>query len=541
MTRFQSCALLAYLVAAAKAQNLRISESTQHVNRNLSFEFIAGYRPESQVTDHNAIDLDQQVIEAQIGAGTNGSFENAKAVYEEGGHSKSHAKLTLVNGASATFTEKAEFTGIDTLGNDVIGKVYKASSTPPGQLWLQYKTSDIQSTYVGCRVGALAKTGDAQTDGCFAETGTVSDGTNTYQYTYNIENDNDNGRTIKGFSTAVQGKMIEGCPGCPYRDAAYFKNYYGDSNYADKWVTAALTGGQTSFASGRGDADFSKYGLEGRGECAKKGTAYMNIFMYVIREFEDALDDCKEQCIKCNDDPVHAWDEGVAFYSGSLEGEDGVPSGKLLHQLADKRCGNFKTCLEDSTTAKVNDELFQLFNVGQGQLLVGNCKGARETKDKIVDIMYIPLIQGTLRYAYKVDKLQGGEKEKAEGAVFAAAVLPRIYAADEEAANTIYNNMKVDASSTEFKPVKDAFESVYGDLNINCDDIGGLLDKEGNYYEGMEPCKSKGKKAGATVGIVIGSVGAAIAVASVGYIFFLRGREKQGKPVFKPSTDERAI
>ena len=237
MTRFQSCALLVYLVAAAKAQNLRISEGSQHVNRNLSYEFIAGYRPESQVTDHvserysilhsikfrrlhfltsykqNAIDLDQKVIEAQIGAGTNGSFENAKAVYEQGGHSKSHAKLTLVNGASATFTDKTEFTGKDTLGNDVIGKVYKASSTPNGQLWLQYKTSDIQSTYVGCRVGALAQTGDAVTEGCFAESGTVSDGTNTYQYTYNIESDNDNGRTIKGFSTAVQGKMIEGCPG----------------------------------------------------------------------------------------------------------------------------------------------------------------------------------------------------------------------------------------------------------------------------------------------------------------------------------------
>lgn len=33
----------------------------------------------------------------------------------------------------------------------------------------------------------------------------------------------------------------------------------------------------------------------------------MHIWMYVIREMEDALDDCKEGCIidNCNDDPVH--------------------------------------------------------------------------------------------------------------------------------------------------------------------------------------------------------------------------------------------
>ena len=78
----------------------------------------------------------------------------------------------------------------------------------------------------------------------------------------------------------------------------------------------------------------------------KKGTAYMTIWMYVIREMEDALDDCKEACTieDCNDDPVHAWDEGVAFYTGSLEGSDGSGSGKLAYALADKRCANFKTC-----------------------------------------------------------------------------------------------------------------------------------------------------------------------------------------------------
>lgn len=38
----------------------------------------------------------------------------------------------------------------------------------------------------------------------------------------------------------------------------------------------------------------------------------MNVWMYAIRELEDALDDCNEGCTieNCNDDPVKAWDEG---------------------------------------------------------------------------------------------------------------------------------------------------------------------------------------------------------------------------------------
>jgi len=285
--------------------------------------------------------------------------------------------------------------------------------------------------------------------------------------------------------------MRTDCPGCPYTDFSYFYDYYGSDDYGHQWVSAALDGTSTSFKNG--NADFSKYTFTGRTEAVKKGTVFLNIFMYVIREFEDALDDCKKDCIDCNDDPVHAWDEGVCFYTGSIEGKDGTASGKLLHQLADKRCANFKTCGSNSGelegTSKLNYELFALYALGRDQLKQGQCDAARVTTAEITKLMYIPFIQGTLRYAYKVDALGEGEKSKAEGAVFAAAVLPRIHDADPGAATTIYNNMKVGASSTNFAEVKKAFESTYSALGITCADIGGLwngpLDE---YFEGMEPC-----------------------------------------------------
>ena len=110
-------------------------------------------------------------------------------------------------------------------------------------------------------------------------------------------------------------------------------------------------------------------------EAIKKGTAYMNVWMYVVREFEDALDDCKDTCTieNCNDDAVYAWDEGVAFYTGSLEGQDGLTSGYLPYKytLANKRCENFKTCGK-------NGNLFRLFKVGQQNLLNGKCDEARK-------------------------------------------------------------------------------------------------------------------------------------------------------------------
>lgn len=108
-----------------------------------------------------------------------------------------------------------------------------------------------------------------------------------------------------------------------------------------------------------------------------QGTAYMNVFMYVIREFEDALDDCKREFLADNYNSVHAWDEGVCFYTGSIEGQDGVSDGKLLHQLADKRCTDYKTCgpdgVDEAGQSMLNYQLFDLFALGNYQVTSGNC------------------------------------------------------------------------------------------------------------------------------------------------------------------------
>jgi hypothetical protein len=233
-------------------------------------------------------------------------------------------------------------------------------------------------------------------------------------------------------------------------------------------------------------------------EAIKKGTVYLNFGLYVIREMEDALDDCVEGCDidNCNDDPVHAWDQAVAFYTGSLEGTSGAGSGKLLHAVADKRCVNFKTCGDLANavegTSHVNLEIFRQFDDGQRKLLAGECSAVRTNKERIEQMMAVPLIQGALRYGYFAEfETDAGEKAEAEGATFAAAVLPLVHACDEDDAATIYEIMKVGGDKKDFATVKNAFEKNYACMGVRCSDVGGLWDDVNEkYFDGAGPCGS---------------------------------------------------
>lgn len=136
-------------------------------------------------------------------------------------------------------------------------------------------------------------------------------------------------------------------------------------------------------------------------------------------------------------------------------------------------------------------QLFKEFTLGRDTLLGGRCDDTKAIKKRIVQLMSIPLVQGSLRYAYKVAKLEGGSKEKAEGAAFSAAILPLVHECDASAAKIISDNMNIDSASpmaAGYKAVKDAFESTYDCLGITCNDVGGLILSGMDYYEGAETC-----------------------------------------------------
>ena len=85
------------------------------------------------------------------------------------------------------------------------------------------------------------------------------------------------------------------------------------------------------------------------------------------------------------------------FYTGSTEGQDGRGTNSwLLHELADKRCEDFRTCGDEGTDlsgmSKVKCNIFNLFAVAQSKLRTSNQPVARFTTQSIVSKMYVPMI-----------------------------------------------------------------------------------------------------------------------------------------------------
>merc|ERR1711977_744355 len=388
--------------------------------RKLSYELIAGYEPGSDVIQHNLLDLDQAEMETHLKVP---DYAKTKAIYTLGGNSGAKAEITV----SALAADAAKGAAVKQ-GTVAVGKMKSAASAGATAITVSY-TSSV------CKEGGL-DTKDVS--GCFTvgggaiTIGGVNIGaptavTNKY-------------RTLAGFSTAAGKKMAS------WPDYIVYKDYFAVEDYANQRVLAGLD--KTGICAACDDA--------AKVQIAKKTSAYMNVWMYAIHEMEDAIADCQAGCINCNDDPVHAWDEGWAFYAGSLEGTDGKSSGKLIHALAEKRCKNYATCTAGDGGAAVNEGLLDLFTKGKVTLQQGKCSEVGPLKKRIVEMMSVPLVQGSLRYAYKVGELQGGSKEFAEGAAFSAAILPRIDACDKAAAKTIADNMNMENFATK---MKDGFEA----------------------------------------------------------------------------------
>jgi len=270
-----------------------------------------------------------------------------------------------------------------------------------------------------------------------------------------------------------------------------FKNYYGRFDYADHWVSSAFLNVPTDFVNG--GADPTVYGFDGRSQLIKKGTSYISVWMYIVREMLDAVNDCNANCgtANCNDDHVNAWDEGVAFYVGS-QAKMAESGGYFPWTLAEKRCANFGTCMGTDGLSNVNSEIFEEFAKGKNLLMEKECDAVMGPTNRIIDLMTVPLIQGTLRYTYFLGKQQDDrEAASAEMAVFAAAVLPRVHACSAADASTIYANTKAGTApaDVDFDAVKLAFENNYDCLGITCADVGGLLapDSDG-FLPDAAPC-----------------------------------------------------
>ena len=119
-------------------------------------------------------------------------------------------------------------------------------------------------------------------------------------------------------------------------------------------------------------------------------------------------------------------------------------------------------------------ELLPLFAEGRDMLQQGTCVEVRPIVEKIVSLMTVPLVQGTLRYAYKIGEVPSDRSQKnaAEGATFAAAVLPMVAYCNPASAKIVTDNVKFglfDAGTyPDYAAVRDALEATYPCLGITC-------------------------------------------------------------------------
>jgi hypothetical protein len=227
---------------------------------------------------------------------------------------------------------------------------------------------------------------------------------------------------------------------------------------------------------------------------------FLNVWMWIIREMEHAIDMCERDCTDsnfktCLESPaVHVWDIAVAYYTGSRMTTD-VDAGTMMFHAAEKRCLAFKTCGENgdqtSGAAQVNQLVFKHFMVGQRQLLRGDCNGASKSKELIIQQMAVPLVQGTIQYAHKVSHSDSYDEQfSADAAAFAFSVLPIVDECSQEDAIAIHRELKAGKDSdVDFQAVKNAFERNYRCMNITCEEVGGIYDPVvGDYEPDAKPC-----------------------------------------------------
>ena len=227
------------------------------------------------------------------------------------------------------------------------------------------------------------------------------------------------------------------------------------------------------------------------------GLPLLHVWMYVLGSVEGAAASCLES--GDNSARAMAWDDAVALYAGSGALESGK-GGYFVYTLVQDMCHAFGTCAVGDR-APLNAKLFEHFRDGRQNLKDGDCSGARAHAGHIKGLMTVPLVQGVIRAAYALD-VQDDKKAAAHGigAAFSAAILPLLHACNDGNADVVYNDLKPGNTGGSYEVVKSALERSYECLNVDCEDVGGLVDLLGDgYLAGAEACNGLRPVAGGSV------------------------------------------
>jgi len=352
-----------------------------------------------------------------------------------------------------------------------------------------FSTNDVtKQASIDLDVGEIADLFDAETDGNW----TVAKG--IYENGKNVEKDGEK-LSIQSLSLDLDDLEDDDIPKLLEKYVAYF----GTRTYGNEIVSAGFSKGSTQMTNGNIDLspfeyemDNVEYGFMGREEVSKKAMQYLITPMQMHVKMTEASNLIGVD----NDAAALAWDTAVAYFTGTTFKD-------LVYTLANKRCGDFDTCTatvdngkDGGDCAPANDEIFKQFKKGQKYISKGKKKRKMDQKiDKIIDAMLAPLMQGTLRYSYKIGMggysesgvsitNQMGQKERAEGYMFVVGALPYVHECSPIVAQQLYDLMKIPQevfTVGQVVPnldddVKRLFAYVSSCTGVTCDDLGDMLD-----------------------------------------------------------------
>lgn len=275
-----------------------------------------------------------------------------------------------------------------------------------------------------------------------------------------------------------------------------FATYFGSNDYADEIMMSILDGG-TPFVN----ASSSQYANAGVGTLK-----YMVLYMASLSKFYKAVEVCIAGGPNATDTSVSLWDQGVAFFIGSIEGSEigGRDGGQLFFGTNKALCSKFNTC-SASHNAEVNEALLTAFAIGSDFLTLDECDEAEAQLEQIiVPGMPATLIQGTLDAAAVTANLLTGTSEGslALGYAFSSAILPLVDAVNPSDAATIRSNMEFQLTSQPVPDgaaaVFDAFREAIVSMATDCRQIGVYQD---GYFGGLCPNDDVANTASPTIAL----------------------------------------
>lgn len=207
-----------------------------------------------------------------------------------------------------------------------------------------------------------------------------------------------------------------------------FKTYYGDGADFSNSLLSSIFDKSTPFD---------------RTTAAQRDLA-VNVAISSIVSYMAALEalyDAASQCSSSRTSAMDAYDGGVAFLIGSVEGRtkggSSFQEGRMFYSIAKRNCLHFRNCR--GVDAKVNEEIFLELTKGQEAMKGGDCTAAKASVESVNALLKVPLMQSLLYFSDPV--VSDRPVNDAAGYVASQAVLPIIDSLDEGAAETVEGAM----------------------------------------------------------------------------------------------------